>query len=138
MIRDLDHAVADAFANQVFASQEALALAAKDVTLEKGVFSLGAYVGGELAGVISAKQTWENSHITALAVRADHQGRGLGSQLLSAMENLAKQKGITTMTLSTKSYQAKDFYLKQGYQLFGQLEDVPLKGVTKYHFVKYL
>ena len=42
------------------------------------------------------------------------------------------------VTLSTKSYQAKDFYLKQGYEIYASLADVPQKGITKYHFIKRL
>jgi hypothetical protein len=40
--------------------------------------------------------------------------------------------------LSTKSYQAKDFYIKQGYEIYASLADIPQKGITKYHFIKRL
>lgn len=136
MIREISGEEAHAFAEGVFTEQEQQ-LDIHDV-LRKGSHSLAVYVGDDVAGVISVKITWENAHVTALAVAERFQGQGFGRQLLDDMEAWARDKGLTSITLSTKSYQAKDFYLKQGYSLFGQLADVPLRGVTKYHFVKYL
>ncbi len=66
------------------------------------------------------------------------QGKGLGSQLLLELEEAARQNRVTSITLSTKSYQAKEFYLKNGYQIYASLENVPMQAVTKYQFIKYL
>jgi len=64
--------------------------------------------------------------------------KGLGASLLSELEEKAAETGETSITLSTKSYQAKDFYIKQGYEIYASLSDVPQKGITKYHFIKRL
>jgi ribosomal protein S18 acetylase RimI-like enzyme len=58
--------------------------------------------------------------------------------LLKRLEVEARSRGIKSITLSTKSYQAKDFYLKAGYQIYATLENVPQAGITKYHFIKWL
>ncbi|MFU2204617.1 GNAT family N-acetyltransferase [Streptococcus hyovaginalis] len=94
--------------------------------------------GGNLLAVLQAIQSIETVHIKSLVVAKAAQGKGLGSQLLLELEEAARQNGVTSITLSTKSYQAKEFYLKNGYQIYASLENVPMQGVTKYQFIKYL
>ena len=93
---------------------------------------------GNLIALLHAQQVLENIHIKALVVDKAYQKKGLGASLLSELEEKAAEAGATSITLSTKSYQAKDFYLKQGYEIYASLEDVPQKGITKYHFIKRL
>ncbi|MDO4666664.1 MAG: GNAT family N-acetyltransferase [Streptococcus sp.] len=91
-----------------------------------------------LVGILHAQKILENIHIKALVVSERCQGKGIGSSLISELEELLKSKTVSSITLSTKSYQAKDFYLKMGYEIYATLEDVPKKGITKYHFIKRL
>lgn len=91
---------------------------------------------GRLIALLHAQQVLGNIHIKALVVDKEHQKKGLGASLLAELEEKAKKAGVSSITLSTKSYQAKDFYIKQGYEIYASLEDVPQKGVTKYHFIK--
>ena len=93
---------------------------------------------GNLIALLHAQQVLENIHIKALVVDKEHQKKGLGASLLAELEEKAEKAGVSSITLSTKSYQAKDFYIKQGYEIYASLEDVPQKGVTKYHFIKRL
>lgn len=93
---------------------------------------------GQLIALLHAQQVLENIHVKALVVDKEHQKKGLGASLLAELEEKAVEAGVTSITLSTKSYQAKDFYIKQGYEIYASLEDVPQKGVTKYHFIKRL
>ena len=93
---------------------------------------------GRLIALLHAQQVLENIHIKALVVDKGHQKKGLGASLLAELEEKAGAAGVSSITLSTKSYQAKDFYVKQGYEIYASLEDVPQKGVTKYHFIKWL
>lgn len=95
-------------------------------------------VADQLAGVLTAKKSLDNYHVAALVVSPDHQGQGLGASLLAELEDVARAAGVTSITLSTKSYQAQGFYLKQGYTCYASLVDVPLAGVTKYQFIKWL
>ena len=93
---------------------------------------------GRLVALLHAQQVLENIHIKALVVDKAYQKKGLGASLLAELEEKAAEAGVTSITLSTKSYQAKDFYLKQGYEIYASLTDVPQKGITKYHFIKRL
>ena len=89
-----------------------------------------------LIAVLHAQQVLENIHIKALVVDREHQKKGLGASLLAELEEKAGEAGVSSITLSTKSYQAKDFYVKQGYEIYASLEGVPQRGVTKYHLFK--
>ena len=93
---------------------------------------------GQLIALLHAQQVLENIHIKALVVDKEHQKKGLGASLLAELDEKAAETGVTSITLSTKSYQAKDFYIKQGYEIYASLSDVPQKGITKYHFIKRL
>ena len=93
---------------------------------------------GQLIALLHAQQVLENIHIKALVVDKEHQKKGLGASLLAELEEKATEAGVSSITLSTKSYQAKDFYIKQGYEIYASLSDVPQKGITKYHFIKRL
>lgn len=106
--------------------------------LEPESFDLVEEVDGQRVAVLQAQQTLETAHIKALVVQKEYRGRGLGLSLLKQLEVKAKTRGIKSITLSTKSYQAKDFYLKAGYQIYATLENVPQAGITKYHFIKWL
>lgn len=91
---------------------------------------------GETVAALEAQQTLETVHIKALVVKKEYRGQGLGMILLKRLEEEAPVRGFKSITLSTKSYQAKDFYLKAGYQIFASLEGVPREGITKYQFIK--
>ncbi|MGT2755781.1 GNAT family N-acetyltransferase [Streptococcus ovuberis] len=91
-----------------------------------------------LKAVLRAKLVLENAHITDLVVDQPYRGQGLGASLMAELEAILSARGIRSITLSTKSYQAEGFYRKLGYQVYGTLIDVPQVGVTKYHLVKYL
>ena len=52
-------------------------------------------------------------------------GQGLGANILKMAESAAIRRGCTKVHLSTFGFQAPNFYLKQGYQIVGTLEDYP-------------
>lgn len=83
----------------------------------------------------SCQQFYQTLKIENLAVDSVFQKQKFGSQLLDYIKDYARAHNILTLTLSTRSYQAKDFYLKQGFHIYGQLADVPFEGVTTYYFV---
>ncbi|RSJ78352.1 acetyltransferase [Streptococcus cristatus] len=127
------------FIEQVFKEQyEASFGAARLEELEPQDDYLTREEEGRLIALLHAQQVLENIHIKALVVDKEHQKKGLGASLLAELEEKAEKAGVSSITLSTKSYQAKDFYIKQGYEIYASLEDVPQKGVTKYHFIKRL
>lgn len=63
--------------------------------------------------------------VHALWVDASQRGQGLGQTLLADAEQQARTLGAHAVTLDTFSWQAEGFYLKQGYEVFGRLQDFP-------------
>ena len=127
------------FIEQVFKEQyEASFGSTRLEELEPKDYYLTREEEGNLIALLHAQQVLENIHIKALVVDKGYQKKGLGASLLAELEEKAAEAGVISITLSTKSYQARDFYIKQGYEIYASLEDVPQKGVTKYHFIKRL
>ena len=93
----------------------------------------GLYQGG-ITGNIHAKEL----HISLLALHTTSRGKGYGQKLIQVVEDFALHNDCHTLTVTTQSFQAKPFYEKQGFQVFGQLEDVPFAGTTRYYLVKRL
>lgn len=62
-------------------------------------------------------------------------GKGLGRRLLRRAEQEAKRMGANNVHLDTFSFQALNFYRKEGYQVFGELPDFPV-GHTRYFLKK--
>ncbi|MGG5358205.1 MULTISPECIES: GNAT family N-acetyltransferase [unclassified Enterococcus] len=100
------------------------------------ILAFSAWENDQLAGGIIGKRQYDTLHISLLGVQEVYQKAGIGSKLIKAMEEQAMRENIKTITLTTKAYQAVDFYLKQGYKIFGELEDVPIIGTKKYYLVK--
>lgn len=76
-------------------------------------------------------------YVNLMWIRADLRGRGYGGQLLTLAEGEARKRGATHAYLDTFSFQAPDFYRKQGYEVFGELDDFPA-GHRRYFMKKQL
>lgn len=50
---------------------------------------------------------------------------GIGSKLINAAIDLAKMRKCKGIHLDTFEFQARDFYIKQGFHVFGEIEDHP-------------
>ena len=59
-------------------------------------------------------------------------GQGYGSALLRVAESLAREAGCVEVKLDTYEFQAKPFYEKHGYSVFGVLEGYPANTRTYY------
>ncbi len=64
-------------------------------------------------------------------------GMGYGKALLDEAERIAREHGCTFAHTCTFSYQAPDFYQRNGYQIFGLLDDYP-EGIIEYFLKKKL
>lgn len=77
----------------------------------------GAIIGG----------LWGNSRcgsffISLLIVPQSQRGQGMGRRLMEMAEAEALKRGCDHIWLDTFAFQAKDFYLKCGFEIFGTLE----------------
>lgn len=107
-------------------------IAFEDISL-KAVDTDGRIIGGILAKMYC----WNVVYVDILWVDESCRNQGLGSFLLKEAERISRAKNATLIHLDTFDFQAEDFYLKQGYELFGMLEDCP-KGHTRYYLKKSL
>lgn len=64
-------------------------------------------------------------------------GKGLGSKIMAHLERLALSQGIYRFQTATTSFQALDFFRKNGYDVFAELEDYP-PGHTDYSLKKVI
>ena len=76
-------------------------------------------------------------HIDILWVDEKFRGQRLGSKLLEVAESEAKKRGCHSVHVDTMSWQAPEFYKKNGYKIISELEDIP-DGNKKYHLIKNL
>lgn len=93
--------------------------------------------GNIVAGISSILYCWKCLHVDILWVDEKYQRSGLGSKLLNEVEKVAKQKGCCLVELDTFDFQAKDFYIKHGYEVFGVLDHCP-EGHKRYYLKKSL
>jgi GNAT superfamily N-acetyltransferase len=68
---------------------------------------------------------WNGFFISALWVAEAVRRKGIGQQLLARAEKLAIQNGCDHIHLDTFDFQARDFYEKNGFQIFGAIEALP-------------
>jgi len=64
-------------------------------------------------------------HVAVMWIHEDFRGRGHGKQLLESLEAEAIKQGCQMAYLDTFSYQARPFYERLGYRVFGVLNDYP-------------
>lgn len=100
---------------------------------ELAVFARDA--SGAIVGGATGETHWGWLHVELLWVDDDHRGEGLGAQLLSRIENLADTFGVIGYRLGTTSFQALAFYRRCGYEVWGELPDMP-PGHTNYSLRK--
>jgi GNAT superfamily N-acetyltransferase len=86
------------------------------------------------AGINSILYCWNCLYIDVLWVKEEFRQNQYGSTLLNEIEKIAKEKGCNLIHLDTFDFQAKDFYLKHGYEIFGVLDDCPSEH--KRYFMK--
>jgi GNAT superfamily N-acetyltransferase len=94
---------------------------------------------GRMTAGISACLDWGFIvHIDLLFVDENHRHQGLGRFLIEKIESEAKKLGAGMAQTDTFDFQAKDFYLKQGYEVFGEIENSPRPGHKRFYLKKAL
>ncbi|MDE7193282.1 MAG: GNAT family N-acetyltransferase [Oscillospiraceae bacterium] len=93
--------------------------------------------GNVIAGCVAEIYCWNIAWVDVLWVDEAHRKSGLGSRLLKETEDIAVKENCSLIHLDTFDFQAKDFYIKHGYEIFGTLEDCP-EGHCRYYLKKKL
>ena len=91
---------------------------------------------GVIGGLIGNIR-WRWLYVAKLWVHERARGRGVGTRLLTTAEDLARSRGCTGASLDTFEYQARPFYEKLGYELFGMLDGYP-PGYRQFYLRKRL
>ena len=75
--------------------------------------------------------------VELLVLPEERRGQGLGTRLMREAESAARERGCTGIWLDTFSFQARGFYEKLGYTVFGRLDDYP-PGQSRFWLQKRL
>jgi ribosomal protein S18 acetylase RimI-like enzyme len=62
-------------------------------------------------------------YLTDLFVEKEYRRQGIGTQLLHNLEKTLLQHGIDKIWTWTAGYEGPDFYIKQGYEIFAEMEN---------------
>lgn len=81
--------------------------------------------GGATIGGLWAMSLWGSFHINVVFVPEGLRGQGLGSELLAQAEAEARGRGWWHMWLDTYDFEARPFYERLGFEVFGQLDGTP-------------
>ena len=90
-----------------------------------------------VVGGLLGQTRWKWLYVAKLWVDERGRGKGIGTQLLAAAEELARTRGCTDASVDTFEYQARPFYEKLGYELFGTLDGFP-PGYRQFYLRKRL
>ena len=92
---------------------------------------------GKITGGLRASCYWNILHIELVWVSEEARGKNIGSQMIEKAEAFAIENGFERALLDTTTWQAKPFYEKLGYEVFGTLPDHP-KGHALHFMTKKL
>ena len=91
----------------------------------------------EIVGGVLGEVYWGWLYVDLLWVKDELRGKGYGQRLMELLEEEARKLGAKNAYLDTFSFQAPDFYKRQGYQVFGELQNFP-PGHQRYFLTKQL
>jgi GNAT superfamily N-acetyltransferase len=92
---------------------------------------------GRVVGGLLGHIRWRWLYVAKLWIDEAHRGGGQGVALMRAAESLARSRGCAGAYLDTFEYQARPFYEKLGYAIFGTLDGYP-PGFRQYYLAKRL
>jgi GNAT superfamily N-acetyltransferase len=92
---------------------------------------------GTPVGGLYGRSFYDWLFVEWLAIPREMRGRDVGTALMRRAEDLARERGCLGLYLDTFSFQARGFYEKLGYTVFGTLDDHP-RGGARYFMSKRL
>jgi GNAT superfamily N-acetyltransferase len=94
-------------------------------------------VAGSVIGGLWGRTSYDWLFVELLFIPESLRRAGLGRALMLQAEQLARERHCTGIWLDTFDFQAKPFYEKLGYSVFGELRDHP-RGISQYWLQKRL
>lgn len=91
--------------------------------------------GGPVTGGLYGYQLFDWLFVQYLAVPLNRQGQGIGQELMARAEAWCRDRDLAGMWLDTFSFQARPFYEKLGFSVFGEIEDHP-RGSRRHFMLK--
>jgi GNAT superfamily N-acetyltransferase len=80
---------------------------------------------GTIVGGLWGRTGYDWLFVEFLVVPDALRGRGVGTALMASAERIAGERGCVGAWLTTFTFQARGFYEKLGYRLFGEIENSP-------------
>lgn len=105
------------------------------VSRQLGIFIREA--DGTVSGGLFGRTYWGWLDLNFIWLHEKLRGQGWGARLLALAEQECITRGTPSIVADTTSFQALPFYLKHGFEVFGQLKDRP-RGYTSYFIRKHL
>src|SRR3569623_1338981 len=81
---------------------------------------------GACPGGLWGRMGYDWMFVELLVIPEEHRGRGLGTGLMREAERMARANACVGIWLDTYDFQARGFYEKLGFELFGTLDDNPV------------
>lgn len=91
----------------------------------------------ELIALVHGYSMWDWIYVQTFWIHDHHRNDGIGSNLLKEVEEIAVERKCCGIHLETWEQTNVSFYEKNGFQVYGALEDHP-KGFVKYSLSKRL
>jgi GNAT superfamily N-acetyltransferase len=93
--------------------------------------------GGPVTGGLYGYVLFEWLFIQYVSVPETLRGQGVGTELMAQAEAWVRAEGLAGLWLDTFAFQARSFYEKLGYSVFGEITDHP-RGSSRYFLKKQL
>lgn len=93
--------------------------------------------GGAIVGGLTGMALLDWLVIDLFFVDAAYRGQDHGTRLMQRAEEFARERGLVGIWLDTFAFQARPFYEKLGFSVFGELVDHP-RGSRRYFMQKRL
>jgi len=90
---------------------------------------------GQTIGGLTGRAIYDWLFISLLHIPEAFRGQDIGTRLMAKAEEFARQRGLVGIWLDTYSFQARGFYEKLGFTVFGTIEGHP-RGGARYFLEK--
>ena len=100
-------------------------------------FALTLSYESNLVGALSAYTAWSEIYVDDIWIKKEYRGKGLGKKLLDELESKFKGQGYNNINLVTSLFQAREFYIKCGFEIEFERINKHNPQLSKTFFIKY-